>query len=60
MKRLFLALLVGLFMFGNAQSAERILKFHSEILVQKDGSLDVVETITVRSEQKKYQARYLS
>ena len=52
MKRLFLALLVGLFMFGNAQSAERILKFHSEILVQKDGSLDVVETITVRSEQK--------
>ncbi|MGH1540050.1 MAG: DUF2207 domain-containing protein [Arenicella sp.] len=52
MKKFWLTLLIGLLVSGNVQSAERILSFHSDITVQKDGRLDVVETITVRSERK--------
>ena len=41
-----LALVLGL----SAQADERILSFHSDIHVQRDGSLTVTETIQVRAE----------
>ena len=31
---------------------ERILSFHSDIVLQEDGSMTVTETITVRAERK--------
>jgi hypothetical protein len=47
MRRLFLLLLV---LPALAGADERILSFHSDILVLEDGSLEVTETIEVRAE----------
>lgn len=45
-----LALLTGLAAAAPARAAEQILSFHSDIAVQKDGSMTVRETIRVRAE----------
>ncbi len=49
MRHLFLAIMI----LGSAvvtSADERILKYHSDIVVNEDGSMDVTEEITVRSE----------
>ena len=50
MKRL---LLLWLLLSSAAAADERILEFHSDILVRRDGWIDVTETITVRAESKR-------
>jgi len=40
---------------GQLQSGERILLFRSDVTVAKDGHLDVVETIRVRSEGNRFE-----
>ena len=52
MKRL---LLIGLLLSATALADERILEFHSDILVLPDGWIDVTERITVRAENKRIQ-----
>ena len=49
MKRLLLLLLIA-FTCSAAGAKERILDFHSEIIVNQDGSMGVTETIRVRAE----------
>ena len=44
------ALVLALLAAGLAGADERILGYHSDILVNQDGSLEVTETITVRAE----------
>jgi hypothetical protein len=39
-----------LLMATSARAEERILRFHSDVQIQKDGALEVTETIDVRSE----------
>lgn len=48
MKRTLLLLL--LFSVGTSSADERILSYHSDILVRADGWIEVTETITVRAE----------
>lgn len=52
MKRL---LLIGLLWSASALADERILAFHSDILVRQDGWIEVTERITVRAENKRIQ-----
>ncbi len=49
MKHLLLSTLLILFI-GAAGADERILDFHSDITVEADGSMEVIETIKVRAE----------
>ena len=44
------ALTLALGWVASAQADERILSFDSHVAIQKDGALDVTETITVRAE----------
>jgi uncharacterized membrane protein YgcG len=49
-KRLLFLLLFSLILINTSQADERILNFHSDITVHRDGSMSVVETIKVRAE----------
>jgi uncharacterized protein (TIGR04222 family) len=48
-------LLIGLLLSATALADERILEFHSDILVLRDGWIEVTERITVRAENKRIQ-----
>ena len=51
--RILQAMLMCILVFGgclSAPAAERILDYHSDIAVRKDGTLDVTETVKVRAE----------
>ena len=52
MKKLCLLLLLC---FSSANADERILEFHSDIVVKQDGWIEVTETIKVRAEGKRIQ-----
>lgn len=51
MRRLFFAAFLFLAAQGVAPAQERILQYVSEVAVQRNGDLEVTETITVRAEQ---------
>ena len=46
------ALLLVLVWVTPAQAEEKILSYDSHVAIQKDGALDVTETITVRAESR--------
>ncbi len=50
LQKLSLALLLAAVCGATAQADERILRYHSDITVNADGTMDVIETIRVRAE----------
>ena len=51
--RLFLSLILSLAFVPSVMAEERILSYHSDIEIFSDSSMQVTETIRVRSEKKK-------
>ena len=60
MRRIAIALLVAVAAVGPAQAVERILRFVSDVEVERNGDLAVTETIRVQAEGNQIRRLYES